>query len=70
MSGNNTDEIIHKLLDSLMHRYQTVLEPFVKSKSFIFDIVSEMHYLYHKISINCGGSYIACPIWISDEKAT
>lgn len=70
MSCSNTNEIIHKLLDSLMHRHKTGLEQSVKDRNLIFDIVSEMHYLDCKMSITCGGSYTVSPRWISDKIAT
>lgn len=47
---DDTDKIIQELFDSLLH--QKGLEQFRKSRNFVFDYISGMHYIYNKISIN------------------
>ena len=61
MIGNNRDKIIRELFDSLLHKYQRGLEQSMKSSNFIFDYVSEMHYVYNKITLSHGASYIDSP---------
>ena len=39
MMGSETDEIIEKLFESLLQRYQEGLEESVKGSEFIFDSV-------------------------------
>ena len=56
--GVGTDEIIEKLLNSLLHRYQGVLLGSIKSSHFVYDGVDGLFYKCHKISLNRGGSYI------------
>ena len=50
MIGNETDEIIEKLLDSLLQKYQKGLEESMKSSNFVFDRVDLLHYKCHKIA--------------------
>ena len=42
---NNADEVIRKLFESLLNRYQTGLETTMRDNDFIFDCV---HLLYYK----------------------
>ena len=56
--GNETDEIIEDLFDSLLQRYQKGLEEQMKGSKFIFDNVDSLYYKIHKISLNRGGSHI------------
>ena len=41
----------------------------IKSK-LVFDRDDLLHYILHKISLNRGGSYIDCPEWLKNKKAT
>ena len=59
--GNETDEIIKELFESLLQRYQEGLEEKIKGSKFVFDSVDLLHYNLHKISLNRGGSYIDSP---------
>ena len=61
MMGNETDEIIEELFESLLKRYQKRLEQSMKGSEFIYDEVDLMLYKFHKISLNRGGSYIDSP---------
>ena len=56
-------EIVQKLFDSLLQRYQKGLEEKMKGSDFvvvvvvvIVDSVDLLHYKCHRISLNCGGS--------------
>ena len=70
MIGNETDEIIEKLYDSLSQRYQEKLEQSMRESEFVFDSVDLLYYKCHKTSLNRGGSYIDSLIWLKDKKAT
>ena len=59
--GSNSYGIFQELFDLLLNRYQINLLQSMKRSNFTFHFISEMHYLYHKISTNCGGSYIVYP---------
>ena len=70
MIGNETDEIIKKLFESLLQRYQEVLDEKMKGIEFLFDSIDLLYYKFHKISLNRGGSYIFSPNWLKNKKAT
>ena len=44
MIGNETDEIIKELFDSLLQRYQEGLEESTKGSKFVFDSVDLFYY--------------------------
>lgn len=50
MIGNHTDKTVQELFDSLLNKYQIVLD-------FIFHYISGIHYICKKITINHDGSY-------------
>ena len=56
--GDETDEIIKELFDSLLQKYQKGLEESKRGSEFVFDSVDLLYYRFHKISLNRGGSYI------------
>ena len=68
--GNETDEIIKDLFDSLLQRYQKGLEESMKESEFVFDNVDSLYYKLHKIGLNRGGSYIDSPEWLKNKKGT
>ena len=47
MMGNETDEIIEKLFESLLQRYQAGLEEKMKENEFVFDSVDLLHYNFN-----------------------
>ena len=51
MMGNETDQIIEKLFDSLLQKYQERLEESMKGSRFICDSVDLVHYHLQKISL-------------------
>ena len=67
MIGNETNEIIPELFDSLLQRYQKGLEEKMKGSEFAFDSVDLLHYKCHKIS---GRSYKDSPLCPKNKKAT
>ena len=70
MIGNDRDKIIQELFDSLLQKYQINLKQSMKDSKFIFHYISGVHYIFNKISISHGGSYINSPKWISSKKVT
>ena len=68
--GNETDDIIDELYNSLLQRYKKSLEESMKGSEFIFDIADLLHYKSHGISLNRGGSYIDFPEWLKNKKET
>ena len=55
MMGNETDDIIKGLFESLLQRYQEELEEKMRGSEFIFDSVDLLHYHLQKISLKKGG---------------
>ena len=71
MIGNETDEIIEELFESLLQRYEEGLEESMKGSEFIFDSVDVvLYYNLNKISLYRGGSYIDSPNWLKNKKST
>ena len=69
MIGNETDEVIKDIFVSVLQKYQKGLEESMKGSEFIYDWVDLLHYKCHKISLNCGGSYIGSPKWLTNKKS-
>ena len=69
MIGNETNDIITELFNSLFKIYQEGLETKMKTSSFTFYNVELLYYHLHKISLNRGGSYINSPEWLKPKKA-
>ena len=42
----------------------------MKGSEFVYDYVDLLHYRFHRISLNRGGSYIDSPKWLINKKAT
>ena len=70
MMGNETDEIIEELFESLLQKYQEGLEEKMRGSEIVFDGIDLLHYNLYKISLNRGGSYIDSPKWLKNKKAT
>ena len=56
--GFDTNEIIKKLFNSLLQRYQKGLEKSMKGSDFVFGCVESLNYIFHKIDLKRCGSYI------------
>ena len=69
MNGAETDDIINKLFESFLRRYQEGLETKMKGNEYVFDSVDLLYYRIHKISLNRGGSYTDSPDWIKNKKS-
>ena len=66
MIYNEADELI-ELFESLLNRYQNNLEESMRGSESVFDYIHLLYYKCHKISPNCGGSYIDSPDWIKNK---
>ena len=65
MIGNETNEIIRELSESLL---QKGLKESMTGSEFVFDSVDLLCYKLHKISLNRNGSYIDSPEWLKKMK--
>ena len=70
MSGSETEEIMEKLIKSLLQKYQDNLQNKMKGSDFIFNGVNYLFYDLNRITISKGGSYIESPKWLKDKKCT
>ena len=65
-----TDDIINKLFESFLEKYQKGLETKMKGSQFVLENVNFLYYSLHKISLNRGGSYTDSPEWLKNKGAT
>ena len=70
LAGYERDDIIEKRFDSLLEKYQKVLDEKLKKSNFIFDSVGALYHKLHKTSLNRGGSDIDSPEWLRNKEAT
>ena len=70
MIGNETDEIIEKLFESLLKSYQKDLEESMRGSEFVSDSINLLYYHLQKIGLKRGGSYIDSPKWLKNKKTT
>ena len=70
MSGSETEEIMEKLIKSLLQKYQDNLQNKMKGSDFIFNGVNYLFYDLNRITISKGGSYIESPKLLKDAKCT
>ena len=68
MIGNETNEIIKKLFNSFLQKYQG-LEESMKGSEFVFDSVDLLYFKLQKLSLNRGGSRINSPEWLKNKKS-
>ena len=62
LMGNETNDTIEELFNSLLQKYQEELEESMKGSEFIFDSVNLLHYHLQKASLKrVGSSYIHSP---------
>ena len=70
MFGDNNDDIIEQLFESLLKKYEENLQNKMGSSECEFDGINFLYYDFNKTSINRGGSYIDSPKWLKDKKST
>ena len=66
----DANEVVDKLFQSLLSRYQGNLETSMRGSEFMFDSVQLMHYKCHKANFKCGDLYIDFLDWINKKNAT
>ena len=69
-SGNETPEIITKLIKSFLSNYQEEEKILRNGSNFVFESVDLLSYHIHKTSLKRGKSYIKSPEWILNKRAT
>ena len=68
---SDTDDIIYKLFDTVLQRFQEARETSNERESkFIHESVAILYYYFHKIDMKRGESYIEPPIWLKNKKST
>ena len=70
MFGDNNDDIIEQLFESLLKKYEENLQNKMRGSEFEFDGANFLYYDFNKTSINRGGSYIDSPKWLKNKKST
>ena len=68
--GDNNDDIIEQLSESLLKKYEENLQNKMRGTDFKYNGVNFLYYDLKKTSINRGGSYIDSPKWLKDKKST
>ena len=61
MIGNEIDEIIKNLSESLLQRHQEGLEEPIRGSNLFYNGINLFYYKLHKISSNRSGSYTDSP---------
>ena len=64
--GNKT--VVEELFESLLQKYQEVLEEKMRGSKFVFESIDLLHYKLHKISLKRRESYINSPKWLKNKK--
>ena len=70
MFGDDNDDIIEQLFESLLKKYEENLQNKTKGSEFEFDSGNFLYYDFNKTSINGGRSYIDSPKWLKDKNST
>ena len=70
MFGDDNDDIIEQLFESLLKKYEENLQNKMRGSEFEFNGAKFLYYDFSKTSINRGGSYIDSPKWLKDKKST
>ena len=68
--GSETDDIIKRLFESFLKKYQENLDEKMKDSKFVFENVDLLYHSLHKTTLGIGKSYIKSPKWIRDKGAT
>ena len=69
--NSNTDEVIDRLFNSMLQRFQEAKETsFKRGSKFVFENADSLYYYFQKIHINRSGSYMDSPDWLKHKKAT
>ena len=69
--GSDANEIIDRLFDTMLQRFQEAKETsFERGSEFIFENVDLLYYHFHKIDMKSNGSYVKTPEWLQNKKGT
>ena len=68
--GNETYNIINRLIESFLSKYQNEEKILRNGSNFIFESVNLLTYHIHKIDLKREKSYIKSPEWILNKRAT
>ena len=69
-SYDDVSDVVNKLFESLLSRYQDNLGASIRGSDFVFDSVHLMHFKCHRVTFKRGESYIDSPSWLKNKKAT
>ena len=67
--GNETDDIIKRLINSFLNNYQKEEIILRNGSNFVFESVDLLSYHIHKTSLKRGNSYITSPEWVANKKS-
>ena len=70
MQGNETNDIIANLFESLLNNYHEEEQIMRGASDFVFESVEVLDYELHRIKLKRGWSYIISPKWIRNKEAT
>ena len=70
MLCSDTNEVIEKLFEFLLQKYQENLEEKMRGSAFVLDGVNALYYDLNKINLNRGESYTDSLKWIKNKKGT
>ena len=68
--GNETDDIIKRLINSFLNNYQKEEIILRNGSNFVFESVDLLSYHIHKTNLKRGKSYIKSPEWILNKRTT
>ena len=66
--GNKTDDIIKRLIDSFLNKYQKEEIILRKGSSFVFESVDLLSYHIHKTSLRREDSYVKSSEWLINKR--
>ena len=71
LMGSETDNIIDELFESLLQKFLKARETSNnRGSEFIHENVGLLHYIFQKISLKRGKSYIKSSKWLKNKRAT
>ena len=68
MFGNDNDDIIEQIFESLLKKYEEDLQNKMRGSEFEFDGVNFLYYDFNKTSTNRDTSYIDSPKWLEKRQ--
>ena len=68
--GNETDDIIKRLINSFLNNYQKEEIILRNGSKFVFESVHLLSYDIHKTSLKRGNSYVKSCEWLINKRAT